>query len=267
MSKALCLAARFQESRGLNHVLRANEVNAEGHRDGIAKGEGKDLEGRFGIETFSEDTVDMRENEINSVLGEIIERRTRGDDVTEESMILFDPGFLRRRMGITEEEGRFLDTVEIVFEGKDIGEFAAIISKDYGEDGGEGKAGAGEAGFEIADGLAGNGGGFVIQKDTEHEIAKGEIKGQDNLAAGMANEEIHFDPMRNIVLSNKVLKAVKSAALFEFRRHIIFSRGSAGFELDDARQVDWGDREIPGMKVPVEGRFRDGEVLRLENVV
>lgn len=247
--------------------MRANEINAEGHRDRIAKGEGKDLEGRLSVETFSEDTVDMRENEINSVLGEIVEGRARGNDVSEEGVILFNPGLLRRHVGITEEERRLLDTVEVVFEGKDIGEFAAIIGKDYGEDGGEGKADAGEAGFEVADGLAGDGGGFVIQKDTKHEIAKSEIEGQDNLTAGTANEEVHFDPMRNIVLSDKVLKAVKSAALFEFRRHIIFSGGSAGFELDDARQVDWRDREIPGMKVPVEGRFRDGEVLRLEDVV
>ncbi len=41
--------------------------------------------------------------------------------------------FLRSHAGITEEERRFLDTVEVVFEGENIGEFDVIAGKENRE--------------------------------------------------------------------------------------------------------------------------------------
>ena len=71
--RSVSLQQGFQERRGLNNVLRLDKINAQSRGDGVTEGEGKNLEGRFAVEAFSEDTIDMRENEVNGILGEVVE--------------------------------------------------------------------------------------------------------------------------------------------------------------------------------------------------
>ena len=59
----------------MNDVGRRDEINAQSGRHGSAEGKGKDVVGGLAVEAFSCDTVDMGEDEINSILREIIKGR------------------------------------------------------------------------------------------------------------------------------------------------------------------------------------------------
>ena len=171
------------------------------------------------------------------MLGEIIEGRAGGNDIPEEGVILLDPGLLGRGMRITEEEGRFLNAVIVVLESKHIREFAAVVGEDDGEQRGKGDAVIQQTCLELANGSGSGEGGFVVQQDTEHEVTEGEVEGHDDLAADAPDNQVHFNPMGNVVLSDVVFEAVKSTTLLEPGRNVILGMSPSGFELDYARHI------------------------------
>ena len=94
----------------------------------------------------------MGEDQINSILGEIVEGGTGRNDVAEEGMILFDPGLLGRGMRITEEEGRFLAAIAIIFKREHIRELAAVVGEDNGKQRTKGDVFFQQAHLEIVNG-------------------------------------------------------------------------------------------------------------------
>lgn len=209
----------------------------------------------------------MGEDQINGILGEIVEGRAGRNDIPEEGVILLDPGLLGRGMRITEEEGGFLIAVAVVLECKDIRELAAVVSEDDGEKRGKGEAVIQQTRLKVANGSGSGDGGFVVQQDTEHEVAEGEIEGHDDLATNAPDNQVHLNPMGNTILRYEFFKAIKGTPLLELGRYVILGMCPSGFELDHARHIQRSNRQIAQMEMPIEGRLGNGQLLRLDDVV
>ena len=115
--------------------------------DVISKGKGKDLKRGFAVELLSPDAVDVRKDQVNSVLVEGIKAGAFREDVPEDRVVFLDMRFLVGAVGVTEEEIGFFGPVRGVFDREDIGELSAIVREEEGEDGSEGTLSAGEAFF------------------------------------------------------------------------------------------------------------------------
>ena len=108
---------------------------------------------------------------------------------------------------------------------------------------------------------------LIVQQDTEHEVAEGEIEGQNDLTANAPDNQVHLNPLGNIILGYELFKAIKGTSLFELGRYVVLGMRSSGFELDYARHIQRSDGEIALMKMSVERGLGNREVLRLDDVI
>lgn len=116
------------------------------------------------------DSIHVREDQVDGFLSEAVKGCSGRHDRTKQSMIVFNVRFLIRRIRITEEYGCLLIPICIVFKGKDIAEFSAVIGKQHGEYLTEAKALLFHPLFKGSDPRAGFCGGLVIQQYSEHEV-------------------------------------------------------------------------------------------------
>lgn len=93
--------------------------------------------------------------------------------------------------------------------------------------------------FESDDFCGDLGSAFIVQQNTDHEVAEGEIEGHDAFASDSSNHRIHFDLVANVVqftVGNEILIGpadFKSGG--NIRRVLLFS----GLELDRPGADQW----------------------------
>ena len=90
--------------------------------------EREQIKWRFASIDGTTDRVDMGEDQIDSLLGEVIEGGTLRNDVAKKGVVLFDLRLLGRTHGVTEEQGDFTIALVIVLKGEDISELSAIVA-------------------------------------------------------------------------------------------------------------------------------------------
>ena len=69
-------------------------------------------------------------------LGEVIERLSLWDNISEQGMVLFYLWFLAGLHRIAKEQMQFLLSIWIIFKGKDIRELSTVIREDNREQSG-----------------------------------------------------------------------------------------------------------------------------------
>ena len=70
----------FQEQGALNNFLRLNERNAQDMSKVFRIGESEHFIRAFTVELFAKDTVYMGEDQVDSILCEIVKRSSTGND-------------------------------------------------------------------------------------------------------------------------------------------------------------------------------------------
>lgn len=67
------------------------------------------------MQAFSFNAVHMREDQVDCILGKVIETFALWDNVAKEGVILFDFGFLVSFIWVTEEQFSFFYTIQVIF--------------------------------------------------------------------------------------------------------------------------------------------------------
>jgi len=67
------------------------------------------------------------EDQVDSILCELVKGGALGNDVSEKRMIFLDVGLLGGLGGVTEEQVRFFVAAQVVFNGRYIGKFTAVV--------------------------------------------------------------------------------------------------------------------------------------------
>ncbi len=99
----------------------------------MPKEESEDLKGRFTAQALTLDAVDMGKDEVDGFLRIIVKGGACGYDVAKQGVIFLAERLLAGAVGIAEKEQGFLLPIRVPFEGIDIGEFAAVVGEDDGE--------------------------------------------------------------------------------------------------------------------------------------
>ena len=86
-------------------------------------------------------------------------------------------------------------------------------------------------------------------------------------AANTPDNQVHLNPMGNIILGYEFFKAIKGASLFELGGNVISGMRPSGFELDHARHIQRSNGQIAHVEMSVERGLGNGQVLRLDDVV
>ena len=102
----------------MNDLVRRDEGNAESRSQSGREIERKHVVGTLAIELFSFDGIYMGKDQIDGILGEIIKRRARAYNVSEESVIFFNLCFFMRRTRIAEENTGLLVSLSIIFKSR-----------------------------------------------------------------------------------------------------------------------------------------------------
>ena len=125
----------------------------------------------------------------------------------------------------------------------------------------------GQALFEVND-LGGDlGSAFVVQQNTDHEVAEGEIEGHDAFATDSSNHRIHFDPVADVVQFTVGTEILIGPADFKsggnIRRVLLFS----GLELDRPGQINGCNGEIAFFDIPVNAGLGYAQVMCLQDMI
>ena len=122
--------------RRLADPIESNTLNAETGSKLLRVEINEHIVCRLAREEILGDGIDVREDEVYRILGEVIERLSLWDNISEQGMVLFYLRFLTGLHRITKEEMELLLTFWIIFKGKDIGKFASVIREDNREQSG-----------------------------------------------------------------------------------------------------------------------------------
>ena len=91
----------------MNYFISRDIRNPQSRSQFYGESESEQLVGAFPIELVSFNSIDVGKDEIDRILGKGVERRVRRNDVSKESMILFNVRFLVRSIRIAEPFFKF----------------------------------------------------------------------------------------------------------------------------------------------------------------
>ena len=117
----------LQEQRALNHLLRGNIGDAESLRQLRRIGEAEHVVSTLSVKLVAKHTVNMRENQIDRLLREVVKRGTGRNNASEKRVVVLDVRLLVRRIGVAKEHGRFFFSFDAVLKGGHTTEFAAVV--------------------------------------------------------------------------------------------------------------------------------------------
>ena len=163
-------------------------------------------------------------------------------------MILFNVGLLRRTHRIAEEQGNLPGAVIIVFKGKNVSKFAAVITQESIEQTGNGNTIAAQKGFHGRKLQSAFSSGLVVHEKTKHEVARGKMNGHDDFAANSSDDSIQFHMAFQMVFIHISQKIVICTADFHTGRNIVCFPGLPGFEFDGRGRPVSGAEKYPFLK-------------------
>lgn len=176
----------FQKQGALNNFLRLNKRNAQHLSKLFRISKGEHFVRAFAVELFAKDAVDVREDQVDGVLREVVKGSSTGYDIPQQRMIILNMRFLVRSIGITEEERGFLVSVQTAFERRGTAEFTAIVREKNRENIAERKAVISQFLLQCSDLRSSFSGGLIFQKKSEHKIDIDKLEGHNDLAADSA---------------------------------------------------------------------------------
>ena len=124
----------------MNNHAGFNEGNTQSESELFRISKGEHLVRAFAVELSADDAVDMRENQINSILGEAVKGSTTGDDASQKGMIILNMWLLERCIWVAKEQRRFPEAIGCVFKGGNAAEFATVVRQKDRADIPEGEA-------------------------------------------------------------------------------------------------------------------------------
>ena len=134
----------LQEQRALNHLPRGNVGDAESLRQLHGIGEAEHVVSTLSVKLVAKHTVNVRENQVNRLLGKAVERRTGRNNASEKRVVVLDMRFLVRRIRVAKEHGRFFFPIDAVLKGRHTAELATIVCQQYGKEFAKGEAEGGQ---------------------------------------------------------------------------------------------------------------------------
>ena len=126
----------IQEDRRLANFVRRDTRDSKQGGQTFTVDKGKHIKSRFAVVDRAGNRIYMREDEIYCFLGEVIERFSLWNNISEQGMVLLYLRFLAGLHRIAKEQMQFLLSIRIVFKGKDIRELSAVIREDNREQSG-----------------------------------------------------------------------------------------------------------------------------------
>lgn len=195
----------------------------------------------------------MGEDEVDRILLKIVEGRSLRDDIAEEGMVFLDERLLGGSHGIAEEHPDLCVAGWVIFEGKGIGEFAAVIREKNIHKGRHGKAGRTDPVFHGRESPCSFRGSFVGKQKAGHEVAGSEVDREDDLSAFAADEGIKFDVSFQMVFLKIAKEIIVSAADLDASGYVFGMGSFARLEFDLAGKIQYGSGVIPFGEVPIDG--------------
>lgn len=243
----------------MDDLLWGDTANAHQGGETLIIEEREQIERRFTPKDGTTDRVNMGEDQIDRLLGEIVEGRSFGNDVAEKGVVLLDVRLLGRTHGVAEEQRDFTIAVVIVFKGKNISELSTVVAQKDIKQRRDGDT------FDTKLILEGRkpGGAFsrrlIVHEQADHKVAGGKVNRHNHLAADAANHSIEFNVALKMIISNESDEIIVGAAGLDTGRDIIDLAALPGLKLDCSGKVENRRGIIPLLKMAVDRALGAGD--------